>query len=332
MPQSDKDKLNRIERLKSKLFSKSYQTKIGHRDRFSHSKMEDISDVWTSKNKSRLDYAELSKKILMKTSVFKKFFVFSLAFFILTVVYASYIFFAGGNTVSNNNIDISVLGNNFTAGGEELPLIVGIANRNNSALDLVDLIVEYPKNPQASLEDPSANTERSRISLGTIPSGTIRNENVKVTLFGEQGSIIPIKISIEYRVEGSNAIFVKDRNYDVTISSTPINLSIEAPPTVSPNQDINLKVKLSLNATTPAAKILLRVNYPIGFQFGSSIPPPSLGNNAWALGDLPPGAERNISIIGKIVDVVDGEEKIFHISSGTQSSSDKSMIDMAFLS
>lgn len=330
MPQNDRDKLNRIEELKGKLFSKNYQTKIEHRDSFTHLNRKDVPDVWENSQKVNSDPFHSEEKFFMKTSMFKKFFIFSLAFFILTLGYASYVFLAGGNTVSNDNIDISIFGNNFTAGGDELSLVVEIINRNNSSLELADLVLEYPKSSSSFQADLSAGTERSRLSLGTIPAGTVHNENLKVVLFGEQGSVRPIKISLEYRVEGSNAIFIKEKPYEVTVSSTPINLSVDAPLTISPNQDITLNVKTTLNATKPASKILLKLDYPGGFQFKSSIPAPSLGNNIWSLGDLAPGAERNISIVGKMLDVFDGEEKTFHIRSGSQSTSDKSMIDAVF--
>ena len=55
-----------------------------------------------------------------------------------------------------------------------------------------------------------------------------------------------------------------------------------------------------------------------------------MGNNIWNLGDLAPGAERNISILGKMIDVFDGEQKVFRAWSGSQSSSDKSLIDVVF--
>ena len=48
------------------------------------------------------------------------------------------------------------------------------------------------------------------------------------------------------------------------------------------------------------------------------------------MGDLAPGSENNISITGKLIDVFDGEEKTFNISSGSQSASDKSSIDVVF--
>lgn len=321
MSPDDRNKLNRLEELKSKLFSKNFQTTIEHRDIFPHLyKKKEVLDFWQTKEKVESDTAE---KFFMKTSRFKKFFIFSIIFFILTLGYAAYVFFAGGNTVSNNNIDISILGNNFTEGGQELPLIIEIANRNNSALDLADLVIEYPK---GGAVDMSSDTEHFRVSLGTIPVGAVRNENIKIVLFGEQGSIRPIKITLEYRVAGSNAIFVKEKLYEVSITSTPINLSVDAPSTISSNQNITLNIKATLNTTKSASKILVKADYPFGFSFVNSIPAPSFGNNVWDLGDIAPGAEHNIIITGKMADVFDGEVKTFNISSGLQSNSDKSAI------
>jgi hypothetical protein len=323
MPPQGRDKLSKIEELKSKLFSKNFQPRIEHRDNFSHIENNDVRDSWTVKE----DIANMSQTFLMKTSLFKKFFIFSVCFFFMALAYGSYMFFAGGNVVSNNNIDISVLGNTFTAGGEELPLQISITNKNTLALDLVDLVVEYPK---SSSGDLAGDTERIRQSLGTIPSGTIRNENIRIVLFGDQGSVRPVKISIEYRVENSNAIFIKEKLYEVNINSTPLNIGVVGPSEVSPNQDIVLNVKTTLNSTRAVSKMLMKVDYPVGFVFSSSEPKPSFGNNVWALGDLAPGSERNISITGKMVDVFDGEEKTFKIFSGSQSKSDKAVIDVVF--
>ncbi|MFZ3015544.1 MAG: hypothetical protein WA101_00890, partial [Minisyncoccia bacterium] len=324
MPQDDREKLNRLEELKSKLFSKTYKMRDMTHGGFSRQTKVEVPDSWGDKDQQD---ANLGEKFFMKTSMFKKFFIFSIAFFALALVFAFYMFFFKGNTVSNNNIDISILGNAFTAGGEELPLQVEIINRNNSSLELADLLIEYPK---GSSGDLSQDVERIRNSLGTIPAGGVRSENVKVVLFGEQGSVRPMKISLEYRIEGSNAIFVKEKPYEVTISSAPINLSVEAPNEASPNQEISFNVKATLNATKAASKILIKLDYPVGFQFESAKPAPSLGDNVWSLGDLSPGAEREIAIIGKMVDVSDGEEKTFHVFSGSQSDSDKSMIGVVF--
>ncbi len=325
----DKNKLNRIEELKSKLFNKNFKMKLEHRDSFPHFPKRDVVDSWKTKKNTGTSFEE---KFFMKTSIFKKFFIFSIIFFIFALGYASYVFFDNSNSVSNDNITISVQSNSFTAGGEEYPLLLEIVNRNNSPLELVDLLVEYPKGSQVSKTqtNSSQNNEHLRLSLGTIPAGAVKSENVKLILFGEQGSIRQIKISLEYRIKGSNAIFVKNKTYEVTITSTPINLSVDAPIEINSNQDITLGVKATLNATKPFSKILIRVDYPIGFKFIKAIPSPSLGNNIWNLGDLSPGAERNISIVGKMIDTFAGEEKVFRVWSGSQSTSDKFLIGTIF--
>lgn len=323
MPPNGRNKLSKVEELKNKLFSKDYHTKIEHRDNFSHPHTRDVMDSWTVKDKA----IHHSKNFFMKTSLFRNFFVFSMFFLILALGYGFYVFFVGGNTVSNNNIDITILGNTFTAGGEELPLQIGITNKNTLALELVDLVVEYPK---SSSGDLSGEVERIRESLGIIPSGSVRNENVKVTLFGEQGSVRPIKITLEYRVEGSNAIFVKEKLYEVNINSTPIDISINAPNEISPNQDIAFDIKSTLNATKSAEGIIVKVDYPVGFQFVSAKPEPAFGDNVWSLGDLAPGSERTISVVGKMIDVFDGEEKTIRVFTGTQSKLDKTIVDVVF--
>ncbi len=321
----DRNKLNRIEELKSKLFSKNYQIKTEHWNNFLHKNNDKAPDSWSDGGSSNT--VENEDNFFMKTSIFKKFFIFSIIFFLLTLGYASYVFFFAGNTVSNNNIDISILGNAFTAGGEELSIVVGITNRNSMPLELVDLVVQYPK---GGAQDQSSDTENFRESLGTIPAGGVHNENVKIILYGEQGAIRPIKVFIEYRVPGSNSIFIKEKPYQVTISSTPVNFLVDAPTSISPNQNITLNVKSILNSNTVLPNVLLKVEYPLGFKFNSATPAPSSGNNVWNLGDLSPGADRDISISGSMVDVFEGEEKSFRIFSGSPSTSDKSSIGVIY--
>ncbi len=324
MLSNDPNKLNKLESLKDKLFSRNYQTKIEHKDGFSHVTRATVPENWeenqVTKNRAPEDFFK-------QTSRFKKFFIFSTIFFALTIFYGVYVIFVGTNSVSNDNIEISIVGNNFTAGGDELPLVIGITNKNGSALDLVDLVVEYPK---GSTTDLSSDSEHFRKSLGTIPAGAVRNENIKIILFGEQGSVRPIKITLEYRIGGSNAIFVKEKDFQVNISSTPINLTVDAPNSVSPNQEISLNIKATLNATKAAPHILVRADYPYGFTFIKSVPEPSFGNNVWNLGDFAPGAERSILVTGKMGDVFNGEEKTFKVSTGSQSATDKTAIGVVF--
>ncbi|MEJ0001607.1 MAG: hypothetical protein WDN09_00225 [bacterium] len=320
--ESDQDKLNRIEELKNKLFTKNYHAETKGLDDFSLQK-KSVPDAWAGKGAGTAGRAQY----VAKKSAYRKFFIFSIIFFVLALGYAAYMYFAGGNTVSNDNIDISVVGNAFATGGEEFPLVIGVTNRNSSPLELVDLVVEYPKGGSS---DATKDTERFRESLGTIAAGATKNDSLKVVLYGEQGSTREIKISVEYRVAGSNAIFVKEKPYDVSINSSPISLSMDAPAEISPNQELTFSVKEVLNATKPMDGILMKLDYPFGFQFESATPKPTYDDDVWDLGTLAPGADRTITITGKMIDVFDGEEKTFHVTSGSQSSADKSVVGVVF--
>lgn len=321
MSDENQNGLNKVEDMKRKIFSRNYETRIEDREGFVFLKKEKVPEAWKHEDTG------IKEPAIKKNHFFRNFFIFSILLFVGASIYLLFNFFVGGNEVSNENIEISVLGNTFTGGGEELPLVIEIVNKNTSGLELADLVVEYPK---GSTLNSNGEIERLRKSLGVIPAGSIKNEDMKVVLYGEQGSIHEIKISLEYRLEGSNAIFLKDKFYKVTINSTPINLAIDAPTEITPNQDLSFKVKAVLNDNKVANGMLLKLDYPFGFEFTSAVPAPSIGNNVWDLSNLKVGEEREIVINGVMVNVYDGEAKIFHAFVGPEQKGDKTQIGVVF--
>lgn len=323
MPDSD-DKINRIEELKKRLFSKNEKLLRQKKPGVLHPSSYDVPESWNV-----LDIKTPPKrKFSLPPSIFKRIFLSSLIFFSLALIFAVVVFERGSNSVSSDNIDISVLGNTFTAGGEDLDLQIEVVNRNAVALEYSDLLVEYPK---GSSGDASGDFVRIRKSLATIGGGKSARENIKVVLFGEQGSIKDIKTTLEYRVHGSNAIFVKEKTYAVTISSAPLDLTIDAPTEASSNQKITLNIKATLNAGKDVQGVALKVDYPPGFQFESATPKSVAGNNFFALGDLSPGVEKNISITGTVFGQ-DAEERAFHVYSGEADPNDQSAISVIYSS
>jgi hypothetical protein len=320
----EKEKLNSIEEDKANLYNPNYKVDQSAGLRFGQRSKFNVPEDWQKealimKNKVQTVFTN-------KTSFFKKFFFFSLGFFVLAMLFAAYIFFGGGNTVSNKNIEVAIFGSAFASGGEPLPLQIEIVNKNTSALLLTDIVVEYPRVGTEFVGD----LERVRFSVGTIPARSAHTENINLVIFGEQGSVKPLRFSVEYRVDGSNAIFVKNKDYSITISSAPVNISVQAPLQISPNQEFELKITNVLNINKPAENVLVRVEYPLGFEFVSAMPSPVSGNNVWSLGDLTPGSTSNITIVGKMVDVVDGENKAFQIFSGNANTRNKYDIAVVF--
>jgi hypothetical protein len=304
-----KEKLTKkLDELKNKIYSKTIKIKDKPRSKI-HEKPHEVSSTW---KEDEAPVLKPKSKNLLKSSRFRKFFVGSILFFIASILFGLFMFFGESNTVSADNIDITILGNAFASGGEELPLQVQITNRNNVALEATDLLIEYQRG--ASLGEE---VFRNRIGIGDISSGEIIKELVNVTLFGQQGTTRDINITLEYRVPGSNAIFVKNKIYTVNISSAPVNLIIDGPENVGSNQDVSFTIKSGLNTPDAVNNMIIVAEYPRGFDFESATPEPTFGDNVWVLGDITPGTEKEIKVNGVLV-AQPGEQRAFNVYIGQQ--------------
>ena len=265
-------------------------------------------------------------EIKTQTSMFKKIFLGALIFFVISALYALYTFFVGGNIVSSKNIKIEIAGPAFVAGGEELALQVVVRNGNSATLELADLVIEYPRG--VGVED-TQDTERWRDSLGEIKSGDSVEKIERLKLFGAEGSDKEIKFTLEYRIAGSNAVFTKEANYIVRINTAPVSLLVDAPKEGSDNQNYQFKVRASSNSTESVNNLLLRIEYPAGFDYKSAEPKPTFGNNVWRIGDLSKGGLKEISVVG-IIHGQDGEDRTFRIYTGEQDFKDEQAIGVVY--
>ena len=321
---SEKPK-NRIEDIKRHLYDREDTTSARRTVGVLHPIVHKVSQVWQSTKDSGSNVVAPPLRT-PPTSFFKKFFWGALLFFVGAVLFGVYMYFSGGISVSNDNIDIVVLGNAFTKGGDELPLQVEIINRNNASLELANLIIQYPRGAN---DDPTDVVRLPRDSIGTIKAGQSVTRNIKVKLFGEEKSIRNVKISLEYHPEGSNAIFTKDNEYGVTISSAPLALISDVPDTATADQLFTFDVTAKLNTSLPSESSVIQVAYPNGFVFDSAVPEPFIGNSIWSLSALSETNPVKITIRGKIVGQPD-DEKVFHVYAGTTSIANATKVNVVY--
>lgn len=318
---------NKIEDIKRRLYDPK-DTNIDRRhEGVLHPQNFKIAQEWNPESTDKKSSSNIIIK-KPKTSFFKKFFIVAIVFFVCAVGFAVYMYSTGGVSVSNDNIDITVLGNAFTKGGDELPLQIEITNRNNANLELADLLIEYPRGASDTETDV---IRLPRDKIGTINKGQSITRNVKVTLFGDEKSIRNVKISLEYHPEGSNAIFTKDKQYPVTISSAPLSLRIDAPDQATSNQLVSFTVTATLNTTLPLEATMLQVTYPTNFVFDSAVPQPVVGQSVWNLASLTQTTPVVITIKGRLIGQ-DGDQQVFHVYAGTTSPTDASVVNVVYTS
>lgn len=321
------DSKNKIEDLKMNLYNPGNKMSNKQREGVLHQVRHDVLDEWKEETSEQTEEMK-NKSKKPKTSIFKKFFIFALIFFVGAIGYALYNFYVSDSSVSSDKIDIQVIGNSFTKGGDELPLQVEITNNNNSNLELADLVVEYPKGADDNIADV---VRLPRDDIGTIRPGENIIRNIKVKLYGGEKSIRNIKVSLEYHPEGSNAIFTKDKYYPVTISLAPLSLNIESPSTTISNQPVSFKIISTLNTSLPGDNPILQVTYPNNFIFESATPAPILGNSVWDLSTLTTLTPISVEIKGRIVGEK-GDEQVFRVYSGTTSDKNPNEVGVVYSS
>jgi len=309
---------NKIEELQSDLYSRNADG-IFLKKRHTLKDKGQFSDeplAWqeeAEKPKGEIPY----NKILLGTFIF----------FILALGFAFFRFFGGSNTISGNNIDVLISGPVSVAGGEELPLDIQVKNNNNIDLKTVDLIVEFPSGTRQAGDLQTALQRYSEV-LGDINIGQSQERIVKSVLFGQENTQEVIKVTVEYRVSGSNAIFSKEKDYNILLSSSPINISVNGPTSVNSNQPVNFVANITSNSLTTVKNLILKIDYPFGFTLNNSTPKSvSSDGSVFSLGDLEPGAKRVINISG-IAQGQDGEQRVFRFTVGTSKPADNKSIDV----
>jgi hypothetical protein len=318
---------SKIEQLKKSLYSRSNGPDEVKRKGKLRERDFDVEENWHHEEEPMPEPDLFEKE---ESNFMKKIFLGSIIFFIAALLLGALIVFKGSNVVSADNVDIKVVGPVSTAGGAELSLDIEVQNNNNIKLELVDLFVEFPEgtaNPGNITEE----LKRFRESMGDIESHESAVKTVKAVMFGEENSKKEIRITAEYRVQGSNAIFVKEKIYEVFISSSPVTLSVGSFKEVNAGQEMEVTVTVTSNSATPLKNLLVRGEYPFGFSFIRANPAPSFDNNVWKLGDLPPQTKRTIVLRGKI-EGQDEENRIFRFNLGIQSAKNEKQIGTAFVS
>lgn len=317
---------SRIEDIKSSLYNRKNVDSLNQLEGKLHNIQYKVDEDWSKEDKEDRDKEEIKMK-KKKTPVFKIFFIGSIIFFIIALSFAFYKFSNNGTLVSNKNIDITILGNAFTKGGEDLPLQIEITNKNNAKLELANLLISYPSGASNDIADI---IRLPRNSIGTIEPGQTIIRNVKVKLFGEEKSIRDITFSLEYHPEGSNAIFTKIKKYPVTISSAPLSLYINAPNTITSDQDFSFEVKAVLNSSLPGGSpTILQISYPNNFVFESSTPEATFSNTTWNLSNLSVTNPVAITIKGRLVGQ-NGDEQVFHAYVGKSDTNNQSVVGIVY--
>lgn len=250
-------------------------------------------------------------------------------FFTLAMALSATFFFFGGKSISGENITLDVKGPLSVGGGEELPLTISVTNQNTVPIESATLVIEYPYGTQ-SVADSGKEMFRERQTIDHVNPGQTINIQTSALVFGEENEEKEAKVSIDYRVQGSNAIFYKDASpLRFKISSSPVVLTVDSVKQTSSGQDVDFTLTIGSNSPTPLSDLLVVAEYPDGFTWKSAEPKPTAGQASWRIATLKPNEKKTIKIKGMIAGKA-ADERSFKFTVGVPNDSSKSELASTF--
>ncbi len=319
----------KIEELKKKLYSANTE----NLPKMKHVNLHD-SNILVNRNwEEKEEQAKVPKFDYEKGKAhpfIKGLFVLASIFVIIALAISFYLFDTNPNAISNANIDIKVSGPITIGSGQELSLDVDVYNNNQMPLEIAELVITYPEGTRRA-DDKMTSLITERVSVGEVGSNDYKRTTIKSIILAEEGATKNINITLEYKLPDTNSIFVKDKIYPVSISTGPVAISVESVGEITPEQNTKFIVSVKSNSKDVIKDVILKAEYPFGFNFIKSDPNPSASNNIWRLGDVAVGETKKIVIDARFFGQVN-QERTIRFNAGTVSPNDVNDIGVAFAS
>lgn len=252
----------------------------------------------------------------------------SFLFFLVAGGTAWYLLYFGTTSVSTNNLDLSVEGPATIAGGDTVPLLLTITNRNPATLRNVSLDLAFPPGTR-SAEDVLKEYSRYAETIGTLAPGETVTRTVKVVMFGGEDTVLAVPVAVSFDTDNSNATFVKRSTYNVQVGSSPLSVTVASPKEAISGKPFTMTLSVRSNARTSVGNVAVTMTEPLGFTLLEASVPFSQG--AFYLGTLRAGETRTVTITGSAT----GPEqslRAFTFTVGTAKSKDDPTLAIAYVS
>lgn len=249
-----------------------------------------------------------------RISSYAYFLIAAAGFFVVATILAVLFLFFGTRSVSTDRVDVIIKGPTSIASGDKVSLILSVENRNPAPISSTLLTVDFPDGTFVPDSD-SEPLVRYSDTVGEIMPGERVNRTVQAVISGSANQVVTLPVTFEYRIDGSNAVFVKKEQYTFTITSSPVSLAVSSLSESASGQPITVTATVRSNGIDPVQNLAVLASYPPGFTVQSVEPEPSSGN-LFMLGALAPGESRTIKVTG-VLTGQQNDERVFRFTAGT---------------
>ena len=305
-PRPEEDTTGALERARERLYEPD--APLHTRPTLATSDTRALPHGW--EEHSFLDVPHRGKRRVRLAGVF---FVVAFLFFIISLGAAGYFFYFGGNAVSVDKITIDILGPTTIAGGDTVSLSLTITNKNPISIEDATIEIDFPDGTR-SADGALVAYPRYTENLGTLASGATVTKSIKAIIFGGAGQALILPVSFSYGTGGSTTSFMKRSSYALSISSTPLSVSVDTLAETVSGKPLTFTLLVRSNATIPLDNVVLTGTFPFGFTVTNSSLP--LSGSSFRIGTIRPGASKTITLTGTLTGQ-NSEQRVFHFTVGT---------------
>lgn len=249
------------------------------------------------------------------------------AFLVVAGLVAAFLIFGGARAISSDRVEITVEAPVSIASGDAVSIVVKIHNGNPTQLNDATLFVALPEGTRTGDATDAPLPQYSDV-LGDIPAGADVTRTIQVKLFGTENKALVLPIKVEYRTDGSNALFVSRKEYSLMVATSPISVQVQTLSQTPSGQPLTLTVVVRSNASSPVSNVALSAQYPSGFQAKSADPAPT-GSNFFVLGTLEPGEQKTVKITGTLIGQ-NADQRVFRFIAGSVNGDGTSTLGNAY--
>ena len=233
---------------------------------------------------------------------------------IAAVAFSAWKILASKNSISANNIEMTIDVAPLIQGGDSTPLVVTLHNSNTVNLESSRVTLLYKRGNGSQDEQEKVQEKRD---IGTIKPNEFKKQDFSIMLYGGESEIRSINLKLEYKVAGSNAVFSKIVSADVVLKSPSVSVSIEGPDKLSVGQSGTFSFVIKNTSATSSLASVLQIVFPNSFAIESSTPKPLARSTSWQIESIPSMGSKTIEIVGSF-NGKQGEMGTFQAKVGSQ--------------
>ncbi len=228
---------------------------------------------------------------------------------------------------SEAKVAVSIDGPAGADSTQDVQYAIRCKNDNRIGIKNAAVILSYSENfqPEAAVNLQILSETSSKIYLGDIKSHSEKTAELKGKFYAPRDYLVYLRAVLEYSPSGFSSVFQAQTQLGISVKTSPILLEISAPLEAASGNSIEYLIDYKNLSSRYFEDARVKADYPEGFEFTVSNPPPSEDKNIWYLGNLSPNQEGEIRIRG-IIGGAKAEGKTIKAYAGSAQSGGKFIV------